>query len=129
MTKIIATLALLFVVFTNLNATEVPTQMKDSNCTAVKCKTEKSNDSNCTKEKCKTEKKNKCTTKEKKNCSRDGNQTSNKEMPKWNASMDSNSSIKSSRCCKGKKKEETKEENPTMKCAAGKCGGGKCGGK
>jgi hypothetical protein len=104
--------------------------MKDSNCTVVKCKTEKSNDSNCTKEKCKTEKKSKCTAKEKKDCSRDGNQTSTQEIPKWTTSMDSNSSMKSSRCCKGKKKEvETKEEKPTMKCAAGKCGGGKCGGK
>ena len=36
--------------------------------------------------------------------------------------------MKTSACCKGKKREEAKEEKPEMKCAAGKCGAGKCGG-
>ena len=112
MKKIIATFALLFVMFTNVNATEVPT----------------TNDSNCTVEKCKTMSKKDCMAHKKEKYSRDGNQTSNHKMPKWSASQDANSSMKMSSCCKNKKKEESKEDKP-MKCAAGKCAGGKCGGK
>jgi len=116
MKKIIATFALLFVMFTNVNATETP----------------RTNDSNCTVEKCKTMSKKDCMAHKKEKCSRDGKQSSTHKMPKWSASQDANSSMKMSTCCKNKKKaeskEETKEETPPMKCAAGKCGGRKCGG-
>jgi len=112
MKKIIATFALLFVMFTNINATETATK----------------NDSNCTVEKCKTMSKKDCMAHKKEKCSRTGKQSSTHNMPKWSTSQDANSSMKMPSCCKHKKKAEAKEEKP-MKCAAGKCGGGKCGGK
>jgi hypothetical protein len=125
MKKTLASLILLFAMITSLNATEVATQKNDSNCTTIKCKTDKKSD--CATP-CKIKDCTKCDAKTKKHCSRDGNKTSHKGMPTWNAKVDGNSSMKPSHCSTDKKKEETKEKKP-MKCAAGKCGGGKCGGK
>ena len=126
MKKTIGTLILLFVMFTNLNATEAPSPKSDANCTVEKCKTKKANDANCTLVKCKAEKKSDC-----KDCDGKGCEKC-KTTAKWSAAQDTNSTMKMSACCKNKKnkevKVEPKEEKP-MKCAAGKCGGGKCGGK
>ena len=131
MKKTIATFALLFVVFTNLNATEAPNTKNDANCTVEKCKTKKASDANCTLEKCKTMSKKDCATQMKKKCSRDAKQTSNDKTPTWSATQNGDSNMKKSACCANKKAKESKEESTEkpMKCAAGKCGGGKCGGK
>ena len=128
MKKILASIVLLFVMMTSLNALEVPTVKNDANSTVEKCKTKKSSDANCTMEKCKTITKKDCDAHMKKHSSKDGNKTSHHKMPKWSATQDGNSSMKKSACCANKKNKEAKEEKP-MKCAAGKCGGGKCGGK
>ena len=101
MNKIILATLLMFVMFTNLNASE-------NNCTVEKCKTEK---------KCKAEK----------NCDKCAKKANtDKKSPTWSATG-TDSAMKAPACCKGKKKEEVKEEKPEMKCA-GKCGAGKCGG-
>ena len=113
MTKIIATLVLLFVMFSNLNATETQTPKNDTNCTVEKCKTKQTNDTNCTTVKCK---KNTCTDCDGKGCEKC------KTLPKWSVSKDANSTVKMPSCCKNKKKAE---EKAPMKCGAGKCGGGK----
>ena len=119
MNKIILATLLMFVMFTNLNASE-------NNCTVEKCKTEKSTDKNCTVEKCETEKKCKSV---KKDCDKGTKKSdTDKKSPTWSATTGTDSAMKAPACCKGKKKEEAKEEKPEMKCA-GKCGAGKCGGK
>ena len=102
MNKILLATLLMFVMFTNLNASE-------NNCTVEKCKTEK---------KCKAEK----------NCDKCAKKANtDKKSPTWSATTGTDSAMKAPACCKGKKKEEAKEEKPEMKCA-GKCGAGKCGG-
>ena len=129
MKKIIATLALLFVMFTNLNATETPIEKNDTNCTVEKCKTQKAKDANCTVKKCKTQKKNDCTLCDGKGCEKC---EMDSKSPTWSASKDGNSKMNMSACCKNKKNKEDKvapKEEAPMKCAPGKCGGGKCGGK
>ncbi|CAA6824659.1 MAG: Unknown protein [uncultured Sulfurovum sp.] len=113
MTKTIAGLILFCAMLINLNATEVPTQNKDTNCSVEKCKTKKSSENNCTVEKCKTIKKT--------HCSKGKRSDSNQTTPTWSLTKDGNSSIKSPSCCKNKNK-ETNKEVPT-KCNAGKCGG------
>ncbi|HIP51237.1 MAG TPA: hypothetical protein EYG94_04030 [Campylobacterales bacterium] len=117
MKKIILASILLFAMFTNLNAIEIPS---DSNCTVKKCKIEKTNDKNCTVEKCKVIKSSdkNCTTAK---CKTEKADT-DKKSPTWSATKGTNFGTKAPACCKGKRKEEAKEEKPAMKCAAGKCG-------
>jgi len=133
MRQIIASLALLFIMFTSLHATEATTEKNDQNCTVEKCKMKQSDDANCTLKncnfkKCQTMSKKDCMTKQTKKCPRDGNQTSNDTMPKWSPTQDGNATMKLPSCCQNKQKAEAPEEKP-MKCNQGKCGAGKCGGK
>ena len=152
MKKILLAALLIFAMFTNLNASENNCTVEkcktekstDKNCTVEKCKAEKANtccsccvDINCTD--CKSDKSvngccSCCTDKDCKKCETAVKKASCKgakkadtdiKSPTWSASTATNSAIKAPACCKGKKKEEAKEEKPAMKCAAGKCGGGK----
>lgn len=134
MKKTLAALILLFVMLTNLNATEVPTVKNDANCTVEKCKTNKVKDSNCSVAKCTTKQSKdtdctagKCKKNDCKDCDGKGCEKckTNAKTPTWSASKDGKSSMTRSACCKNKKNKEEAKEKAPMKCAAGKCGGGK----